>query len=222
MEEKAGVGRTTLGRHERGTQKPLFPTIRKYATALAVDEEDIDFPQWPEDYISNLEIPSEIKGSNENQFETEDGSLLNEDEIEANEILITDPRIVNQLELTSKPIEKPQPQPETKPEQHKPNLPLDDKPELETTPTQTGKVVSPISVEPKDDVEEIEPSKGGGAGVVIFLIVVGVVALASHLLVSGYRFLSRKDAGRIETTLPSNGEVKLSKDEMIRDFMGHL
>ncbi len=210
MAEKAGTDRVTYGRNERGSQKPLSLTLQKYADALVVDVEDIDFPEWPEDYINDLEIPSEIKGSNENQFETEDGSLLNEGDIKAEEIWVMDPRVTGGIAPAPQPTEKPQPQPE-------PDTKSDPKAKLvQTTPTQTGKMVSPTSVELKDDVGEVEPSKDGGAGVAIFLICAGVVALAVHVL----RFLFRKDAGRGEATSPSKEPIKPPEDDMLASFKG--
>lgn len=40
---RAGVGRDTINRLEKGRQKPRFVTIRKLAEALGVEPRDIDF-----------------------------------------------------------------------------------------------------------------------------------------------------------------------------------
>ncbi len=221
--EKAGIDRVTYGRHERGTQKPLPLTLQSIADALAVEVEDIDFPQWLENYINKLEIPSEIKGNNGNQFETEDGSLLDENGIEAEVIEITDSRVTGEVKPATQPTEKPQPQPGSSP--------IVDLSEITLAPV--AKPGSAGVIKRESDVKELRLGKGGPVGPAIptigFLntiplwgwIVIGVVIGITSFLLDKLVF-ERREAGRIETTSPSNGEVKLSKKELLKGFEDKL
>ncbi len=218
MAEKAGIDRVTYGRQERGTQKPLCSTLQRISDALAVDVGDIDFPQWPEDYINNLEIPSKIKGSNENQFETEDGSLLNEDEIKAEVIEVTDPRIVNQMELTPKPMEEAQAEPEPE------SSPILEP--VKTTLALVPKVESGKIIKQEGTVVGVRPSKTNSGGPIIWglsrrtVIVILVVICVAIVVIAGYfiyKWYSRRAQQQMEAAKPR----KLSSGDSVTGFLNN-
>ena len=194
LARKTGYSQKTVSRYERGVQKPSLRAARIFANALHID-------------LAEVAEFQELLGSIYDQGETAEESPFDENEIEAEEIVVTDPRILKRMESS------PQPEPKTQPVSE-PELPSADKPELEPEPSRQIVVAQNNpnqTTNPEGNVASFEPGKASiglpiiyglsrlSGEVILVIICVAIAAVASYFI---YRSYSRRAQQQREADTP--------------------
>jgi transcriptional regulator with XRE-family HTH domain len=219
--EKAGIDRVTYGRQERGTQKPLHPSLQRIADALEVDVADFDFPQWPEDFPNNLQLPSELKASNEDRAETQEQRLPNEEESPPEPKIVDiivpsdfEDRVLSQAPSSAKEDSEEPPANKIEP-----------KVEIErTTPSRNTRAEAKKLIKAEGNVGEVELEKDGTAGAALpFLylfsrmsdkVALALMVVVLLVIVAFVIYLVRKSPAPKE-------EVKTSSGNPVTDYIAN-